>query len=158
MTLSAEELLAGAELTFEVEVPANVLQPTAPQVGGAPTGTLRLRPLTVHDLQLVTRAARESDSLLATLMVQRALVEPALTVAQVAALHVGLVDFLLDEVNRISGIGTTQEELDDAADAPLTRAAFVLAQEYGWTPQQVSELTVGQMLVHLQMLTRNGDA
>lgn len=158
MTLTADELLAGAGLTYEVEVPAEILQPGEAGSGQSVAGVLRLRPLTVRDLQLITRAARESDSLLATLMVQRAVVEPELTIPQVSGLHVGLLDFLLDEVNRISGITATEEELDGALDAPLAKAAFVLAQEYGWTPHEVSELTVGQMLVHLQMIAGSPDA
>jgi hypothetical protein len=147
--LSAEELLAGSALTFAVAVPGAVLHPGDEPGAG---GTVRLRPLTVHDLQLVSRAARESDSLLAALMVQRALVEPALSIPQVSALPVGLVQFLLHHVNRISGIAATAEDIATAAEAPLTRAAFVLARELGWTPQQVGELTLGQVLLHLQML------
>lgn len=147
--LSAEELLAGSALTFAVAVPTAVLRPGNEPGDG---GTVRLRPLTVHDLQLVSRAARESDSLLAALMVQRALVEPALSIPQVSALPVGLVQFLLHHVNRISGIAATAEDIATAAEAPLTRAAFVLSRELGWTPQQVGELTLGQVLLHLQML------
>ena len=157
--LSAEELLAGGSLTFEVEVPAEVLDPAEGAGNGAPT-TVRLRPLTVRDLQLISRAAKESDSLTATLMVQRALVEPEMSVAQASTMHVGLVQFLLRQVNRISGIATTSEQLSGTAEAPLAKAAFVLAQEFGWTPQQVNELTLGQVLLHLQMLkekARQGD-
>ena len=108
--------------------------------------------LTVSDLQLVTRAARENDSLVGVLMVQRALVEPPMSIPQVAGMHVGLLQFLLAEVNRISAIAVTDAEVTAAAAAPLSRAAFVLAREYGWTPQQVSELTLGQVLLHLEML------
>jgi hypothetical protein len=85
-------------------------------------------------------------------MVQRALVEPEMSVAQASAMHVGLVQFLLGQVNRISGIATTTEQLSGAVEAPLAKAAFVLAQEFGWTPHQVNELTLGQVLLHLQML------
>ena len=155
--LSPEELLAGSALTYEIEVPADVLRPGASRINGpSPTdngpGKVRLRPLTVADLQIVSRAAKESDSLLATLMVQRALVEPAMTVAQVASAHAGLVEYLLDQVNRISGITASQEQIQATREAPLAKASFVLAQEFGWTPQQVSELTLGQVLLHLQML------
>jgi hypothetical protein len=157
--LSAEELLAGSALTFEIDVPDAVLAPRGGEAArsgsGAPARqTVRIRPLTVSDLQLVTRAAKESDSLVATLMVQRALVDPALTVAQAAAMPVGVLEFLLNEVMRVSGIGVTERELDSAVEAPLTRAAHVLAKEFGWTPPQVSELTLGQIMVHLQMLEK----
>ena len=151
MKLTAEELLAGAGLTYEVEVPPALLPPAPPGVNGAPR-SVRLRPLTVHDLQLIARASRESDTLSATLLVQRALVEPALAVAQVAALPAGLVQFLVRQVNQVSGLSVADDELSDAAGAPLAKAAFVLAREFGWTPQQVNELTLGQVLLHLQLL------
>lgn len=151
--LTADELLAGESLTFEVEVPPEVLRPSkGDSAPGDGRRTVRLRPLTVRDLQLISRAAKESDNLTATLMVQRALVEPEMTVAQLAAMHVGLVQYLLAQVNQISGITATSEQLASASNAPLAKAAFVLAKEFGWTPQQVSELTLGQVLLHLQML------
>ena len=67
-------------------------------------------------------------------------------------MHVGLVQFLVDQVNRISGIDASPEEISEAAQAPLAKAAFVLANHFGWTPQQVNDLTLGQMMLHLQML------
>jgi len=149
--LSTEELLAGGSLTFEIEVPAKVLHPAEGAGNGTPP-TVRLRPLTVRDLQLISRAAKESDSLTATLMVQRALIEPEMSVAQASTMHVGLAQFLLEQVNRISGVASTSEQLSGAIQVPLAKAAFVLAQEFGWTPQQVNELTLGQVLLHLQML------
>src|SRR5664279_3637779 len=147
--LSAEELLAGSALTYEIEVPAEVLLPGSPSPNGSGHATVRLRPLTVADLQIISRAGKESESLLATLMVQRALVEPEMTVPQLAAAHAGLVEFLLSEVNRISGISASHDQLVRARESPLAKAAFVLAKEFGWTPQQVSELTLGQVMLHL---------
>ncbi len=159
MTLTAEELLAGSSLTYEIEIPGHVLYPTESVANGtAKSGDarkVRLRPLNVRDLQLVARAAKENDSLVATLMVQRALVEPEMSVPQVSAMHAGLVQYLLEQVNRISGITTSAESLSAATDAPLSKAAFVLAKAFGWTPQQVSELTLGQVLLHLRMLQEN---
>jgi hypothetical protein len=152
MMLTAEELLAGSSLTFETEIPQRILRSTGSNGGNGTAGTVRLRPLTVQDLQLISRAAKESDSLVATLMVQRSLVEPALTVAEVASMHVGLVQFLLDQVNQISGVTATAEQLAASMEAPLAKAAFVLAKEYGWTPEEVNDLTLGQILLHLQML------
>lgn len=156
--LSGEELLAGGTLDFEVEIPADILHPAGQQQDDTYAGnTVRLRPLTVHDLQLISRAAKESDSLMATLMVQRALVEPQMSVAQVSAMHIGLVQYLLQHVNEISGITASQKQINEAADAPLIKAAFVLAKEFGWTPQQVNELTLGQVLLNLQMLRGKHD-
>lgn len=151
--LSAEELLAGSTLAFEVEVPQHVLRPgeNGP-IASAPGRKVRLRPLTVADLQTISRAATENDSLVATLMVQQALTEPEMSVAQVSAMHLGLMQFLLNEVTRISGMTATAEQVASAADAPLAKAAFVLAREFGWTPDQVNALTLGQILLHLELL------
>jgi hypothetical protein len=152
VTLSSEELIAGSTLTYDVVVPPAILHPangTEPAVGGS----VRLRPLTVGDLQTITRAAKDSDSLVATLMVQRAVVEPELTIAEVAAMHVGLVQFLLERVNDVSGISTSTEQLLEAVDAPLSRATFLLSERFGWTPQEVGELTLGQVLLHLRLLS-----
>ena len=153
MTLAPEELLAGSALTFEVEVPSYVLRPGE---GAAPQpelpATVRLRPLTVADLQTIARAAKESDSLTATLMVHSALVEPELTIAQLTTMQVGLLQFLLERVNELSGISAASAEVAQAVDAPLAKATFVLAEEFGWTPQEVGELTLGQILLHLKML------
>jgi hypothetical protein len=147
--ISAEELLAGARLTYDFPIPPGLL---AAPADVAAERQVRLRPLTVHDLQLISRAAKESDSITATLMVQRSLVEPALTIAQVSAMPVGLVDYLLDRVNDISGVTTAAEQVGQAMAAPITKAAFVLSREFGWTPEQVHQLTLGQVLLHLEML------
>ncbi len=146
--LSADELLAGSALAFEVEVPAALIDAT--RAGFA--GKVRLRPLCVRDLQLISRAAREQDALTGALMVHAALDAPQLSIGQINALPVGLLEFLLAEVNRISGLAVAPGVLEEAAEAPIARAAHVLAREFGWTPQQLGELTLGQILLHLQML------
>ncbi len=149
--LTAEELLAGSALTFEVEVPPEILRPAGAGPEKEPM-SVRLRPLTVRDLQLVARAAKENDALVAALMVQRALVAPELTAAQVSGLPAGLVEYLLEEINRISGITASAEQISEARRSPLVKAAYVLAKEFGWTPEQVGQLTLGQVLLHLEML------
>lgn len=146
--LTADELLAGAALTFDIEVPPHVLGTAGSMTGG----TVRLRPLTVRDLQLIARAAKDNDALAGALMVQTALVDPKLALPQVNALSVGLLQFLLAEVNRVSAIGGDGASVQSAAEDPLIRAAFLLAREFGWTPEQVGELTLGQILLHLQLL------
>ena len=158
--LSADQLLAGAAVTYEVELPAAVTLPGGQRKNGKPgreadrepLSRVRLRPLTVHDLQVISRAAKESDALTATLMVQRALVEPEVTMAQVGSMHVGLLHFLLERVNEISGIRASEDEVRDAGRAPIARAAHILAQEFGWTPREVNDLTLGQVLLHLEMI------
>ena len=145
--LTADGLLAGSAITAEVEIPRRLL-------GDADLDDrrVRLRPLSIHDLRLINRAARESDDLAAALMVQRALVEPPLSVQQVTTMSAGLLQFLLEQVNRISGIHVTEEELAEAMRDPLAQASLRLAREYGWTPQEIGELTLGQMLMHLHMV------
>ena len=149
--LTADELLAGSALRFEVEVPAALLDPAR-----GVAARVRLRPLTVADLQLITRAARENGALVAALMVKTAVEEPKLSLAQVNAMPIGLLEFLLAEVNRVSGLAVAPQALEEAAEQPLARAAHVLAQRFGWTPQQLGEMTLGQILLHLQMLREPG--
>ena len=50
----------------------------------------------------------------------------------------------------------TGDALADTVQAPLCRACFVLAREFGWTPQEVSEMTIGQILLYLEMLNGAG--
>jgi hypothetical protein len=69
-----------------------------------------------------------------------------------------LLEHLLGEVMRISGMSLPEPELQAAVEAPLAKAAHMLAREFGWTPPQVSELTLGQILVHLQMLEQEARA
>jgi hypothetical protein len=147
--LTAADLLAGADAIRAVEVPADLLGALA-----APPDDrrVRLKPLTVNDLRLVARAARDHDELTAALMVQRSLVEPALTVRDVSRMPVGLLQFLLREVNAISGISASEEQVARAIEDPLAQAAFRLSQAFGWTPEQIGKLTMGEVLAHLQLL------
>jgi hypothetical protein len=157
--LTAEELLAGASLTYRVGIPQALLRP-APD--GSPSdspdavaGEVSLRPLAVRDIERVTRAAKEQRILTSVLMVQQALVAPSLTVDQVANLPAGVVQFLLQRVHAISGLSLDADGIEQAVRAPLTRACFVLSREFGWTPAETAELTVGQVLLYLEMLARD---
>ncbi len=155
--LSADDLLAGAAATYTIDVPGVVLRPAGdggPGVGGQVT----LRPLTVRDVQRVAQAAKEQRLVSGVLMVQQALVAPKLTVEQTGSLSAGLLQFLLDQVNRISGLTVADDDLDSALKAPLTKACFVLAREFGWTPAECAALTLGQILLYLEMLARQQPA
>jgi len=143
-TLTAEELLAGASAQHTVEIPAELL--------ASGPGEVVLRPLTVRDIQRVTQAAREQAALTSVLMVQQALIRPAMTVEQVGSMPAGLVEFLLEQVNRISGLSMDANGVEQAVRAPLARACFLLSREFGWTPEQCSQLTLGQVLLYLEML------
>ena len=152
--LAAEDLLAGAQATHRVEVPAELLAPGLAE--GSSPGHVTLRPLTAGAVQRVAQAAKDERVLASVLMVQQALVEPRLSVEQVTGLSAGLLQFLLERVNRISGLTVTEDDLERAVKTPLTRACFVLAREFGWTPADCSALTVGQILLYLEMLARDG--
>ena len=58
---------------------------------------------------------------------------------------------MLQKVNDISGVNATEQEIDNAIEAPLSKAAFILAQQFGWTPEQVGAMTLGQILVNLKL-------
>lgn len=61
--LSPEELLAGSALTYQIEVPPEILRPGGSGSNGNDHGAVCLRPLTVADLQVISRAAKDSDTL-----------------------------------------------------------------------------------------------
>lgn len=144
--LSAEDLLAGSGTEHEVEVPARLL----PDAEG--DRTVRLKPLTVRDLRLIARAARENEDLSGALMVRQALVEPQLSIEQIGALPAGLLQFLLREVNRISGITASEDEVLSALEDPLVKASLLLSRELGWTPEEVGRLTLGETMLHVAAL------
>ena len=147
--LTADDLLRGGRATHEIALPADVLGPDGAALDG---GTVVIRPLVLADIQRIQRAGSESKGLTSVLMVQQALVEPELTVDQVNRLHAGLVQFLLTETNRVSGLGISDDELADAVQAPMARACFTLSREFGWTPDECADLTVGQVLLYLDLL------
>lgn len=77
MFVTAEELLAGRELTFEVEIPAQILSPSL--ANGSANGRsqsqeakkVQLRPLTVKDVQLIAKGAKDDEVLTSVLMIQK---------------------------------------------------------------------------------------
>jgi hypothetical protein len=146
--LTAEELLAGSALTRDIVVP-----PEFAAAGAA--ATLRLRPLTVRDLQRITKAVKDDGALSASLMIQHALIAPELNYEQVLQLPAGLARFLVERINEISGIDTPRDALHEFVQAPLAKACFILAKEFGWSPEQASAMTIGQILLYLEM-SHNG--
>jgi ABC-type nitrate/sulfonate/bicarbonate transport system substrate-binding protein len=155
-----EELLAGSELTYDVEIPAALLRPSLDGDHAADLGArqVRIRPLTVRDVQLIARAAKNDEVLTSILMVQRAVVAPPLKDRDVGQMHGGLVQFLVERINRVSGLSTDDDELRSIADSPLVQAFVIMAKEFGWTPEQVKALTMAQLLGYLEVLGRRGDA
>lgn len=142
--ISAEELLAGSSLTRSIPLPAEF-------AGAASASGVRLRPLTVRDLQRIAKAAKDDEALSGSFLIQQALVEPVLSHEQVLQLPAGLARFLIDRVNEISGIDTPRDALQELVQAPLAKACFILAKEFGWTPEEVSGMTIGQILLYLEM-------
>ncbi len=148
MTLSAEELLAGSTLNHKVQVPTDLLDGSESL---SEDSHVLLRPLTVRDLQRIGKAAPADESISAALMIQQALVEPSLKLEQVTQLPAGLARFLVERINAISGVSTPRDQLEELVQAPLARACFILAKEFGWTPEEVSGMTIGQILLYLEM-------
>jgi hypothetical protein len=153
MTLTADQMLAGASLREEVEVPVALLAGWQAAEGKP---RVVLRPLAVRDLQRIQRAAKDDETLTATLMIQHAMLEPELKLEQISQLPAGLASFLVDRINAISGVSASRDALEEMVQAPLARACFVLAREFGWTPEDVSGMTIGQILVFVEMTRRKG--
>ncbi|MDA0166063.1 hypothetical protein OM076_37715 [Solirubrobacter ginsenosidimutans] len=146
--LSAEDLLAPSALTHDVDVPERILRPGVGETGEAP-GRVRLRPLTIGTLAAISRAAREDARLVPLLIIKESLVEPSLSLDGVRALHVGLVQFLVSRVNEISGLTPDGELAEDAAASPAGQMHLLLARHFGWTPEQVAQLTPAQVAIYL---------
>lgn len=110
LSVTAEELLAGAAVSFDVAVPPGVLHPGGNGASAteaaeeAPATTVRLRPLTVGTFQLIMKAARDDPGLVPLLMIKESLAEPALSLEQVGRMHLGLVNFLIGHIREISGL------------------------------------------------------
>ncbi len=147
--LDAQDLLAGSAITHDVRVPQEILTPGAEVLEDDEDGIVRMRPLNVAVLTLVSRAAREDPSLIPLLMIKESLVEPVLALDQIRQMHAGLVQFLAEKVNFISGLGRDDEALEGTANSPLGQTHILLARHFGWTPEQVSQLTPGQVAVYL---------
>jgi len=152
--LTPHEVLAGALLVHDVIVPPEILNPSQP-ADPAGARSVRLRPLKVATLALIAKAARDDASLVPSLIVKESLVEPALSFDQVRQMHAGLVQFLLAQINRISGLDGDGGGARAVASTPIGEAHVLLARHYGWTPAQVAELSPGQMAVYLAGLRRD---
>jgi hypothetical protein len=147
--LSAQELLAGSALLHEVEIPEAVRCPSLVRAVAGAAGRVRIRPLSVGTLALISRAARDDAGLVPLLMIKEALAEPAVTIDQARQMHVGLVHFLVGKINEASGLGPDGDALDHALRSPAAQVQVLLAKHFGWTPQQVAQLTPGQVMVYL---------
>ena len=152
--ITPEELLAGKGLTYDVEVPPVALSAGAGPACVGETKKVRLRPLTIKDVQLIAKASQDDEVLTSVLMIQRALIEPSLKQSEIAEMPSGLVRFLVEQINRISGLSTGEGDLKEIAGSPIVQAFFVLAKEFNWTPQQIKQMTVGQVVGYLELLNQ----
>jgi hypothetical protein len=156
MFLTPEELMAGGDMSYEMTIPAEVLDPSSdPISNGSEEKKIKLRPLTVKDVHLIAKAAKDDQVLTSILMIQKAAIEPPLKQNDIAQMHSGLIRFLIGSINRISGLTTTEDQVQEIAGSPIVRAFFILAKEFNWTPEQVKEMTVGQVLSYLELLNQS---
>ena len=145
MHLTSDDLLAGGSLQHDIVIPADLINTSDEEA------KVTLQPLTVRDLQLIAKAANQDENLSASLMIQRALVNPKMELEQITKLPAGLAKFLIEQINQVSGISASRNALEEMVQAPLAKACFILAKEFGWTPEEVSGMTIGQILMFLQM-------
>jgi hypothetical protein len=145
MHLTSDDLLAGGSLQHDIVIPADLINTSDEEA------KVTLQPLTVRDLQLIAKAANQDENLSASLMIQRALLTPKMDLEQISKLPAGLATFLIEQINQVSGISASRNALEEMVQAPLAKACFILAKEFGWTPEEVSGMTIGQILMFLQM-------
>jgi hypothetical protein len=147
--LSAEDLLAGSRLVHPVQIPAAILAPGDRPPAAPTTGLVQIRPLSLATMTLISRAARDDAALVPVLMIKEALVNPTLSIDQIRQMHVGLVHFLVSQINLLSGLDATGEVLEAAVSSSLGQTHLLLAKHFGWAPDQVEKLTPGQVAVYL---------
>jgi len=152
MFASAEDLMAGVD-AVTITLPDNLL---ALDTDAASPKRVELRPLTIRDVQLIARAAKEDEVLTSVLMIQQSMQMPKLEQKDIAAMSGGLVSFITKKINEISGLYSSDAQLRELSESPIGQAFFVLAREFNWTPEQVRELTLGQILGYLEMLNNRG--
>jgi hypothetical protein len=173
--LTAADLLVGSQGTHDVVIPAAILNPQLDGATGAIASAnhssngsanssasssanssasradqrVRVRPLSLATMTLISRATRDDASLVPILMIKEAVIEPTLTIEHIRQMHVGLVHYLVAQINRLSGLGADGSALDQAVNSSLGQTHLLLAKHFGWTPDQVSQLTPGQVAVYL---------
>ena len=109
LLLTAEDLLAGASMTYDLSIPPEVLHPGS-EAGDEHATLVRLRPLTLGTFLLIMKAAKEDTSLIPLLMIQESLVEPKLSLGQIRQMHLGLINFLIGHIRQISGLGGSEKK------------------------------------------------
>jgi hypothetical protein len=147
--LSAEDLLAGSNLIHDVAIPTRILLPGGQSSNDEINGKVRLKPLDVATLTLIAKASKDDPGLIPLLMIKEALVEPEIAFEKIHKLHIGLVYYLVTQINRISGLDADGDTIPQKAGSPLGETHLLLAEHFGWTPEQVQSLTPGQIAIYL---------
>lgn len=107
--ISAEDLLAGANASFDLVIPTEVLRPN---LAGNNNGnslsleaiSIEIKPISLGAFQLISKAAKDDPGLIPLLMIKEACVQPELSFQQIQAMHLGLVEFLIEHIRLISGL------------------------------------------------------
>ena len=122
LTLTPEDLLAGANAIYDVVIPPDILQArnNSPreQDGQERDMLVKLRPLSIGTFQLIINAARQDAGLIPLLMIKEALMEPSLSLGQIKQLHMGLIEFLIDNIRQISGLAEKKNHRQPAGIVP----------------------------------------
>ena len=108
LMLTPEDLLAGANAIYEVAIPPDILharnnRPREQDIQKRDM-LVKLRPLSIGTFQLIINAAKQDAGLIPLLMIKEALIEPSLSLGQIKQLHMGLIEFLIDNIRQISGL------------------------------------------------------
>ncbi len=82
-----------------VEIPAEILAPINDELQ-----QVILKPLSIHSFQTIAKAAKDDHSLIPLLMIKESVVEPALSIHEIRSMKIGLVNFLIKEIRKQSGI------------------------------------------------------
>ncbi|HEX3020281.1 MAG TPA: hypothetical protein VHP36_08255 [Chitinispirillaceae bacterium] len=147
--LNAQDLLAGSSLIHQISIPAKVISPAGRENTDQTGGVVKLRPLRIGALALISKAARDDAALVPLLIIKESMVEPVLSLEQIKSMHIGLIHFLVNRINEISGLDLQGNPINDTVNSPLAEMHLLLAKHFGWTPEQVSNLTPGQVAVYL---------
>jgi hypothetical protein len=110
--LSPEDLLVGANATFDLAIPAQIIRPGEDQAE-QPAMVVQLRPISIGTFQLILKAAKNDNGLIPLLMIKESLVQPVMSLEQVKRLHLGLVQFLIAHIREISGLTEKKSILKD---------------------------------------------
>lgn len=101
--LTADDLLAGSNGTFDLVIPPEILNPTRGKAKEE-EAIVKIKPLTIGAFQLIMKAAKSDPGLIPLLMIKEAVIEPTLSIHQVKQMHIGLVEFIVLHIRSISGL------------------------------------------------------